>query len=106
MDPVWLAAIVPAVGAVTVGLMNLLTSRRTSGGRVATSEAGVIWEQTRAMLDGLRRDKERAEDQRDRLLDLQETQIMPSLEAIAKSQQHVLGILTELAGQMGLGGGE
>jgi hypothetical protein len=66
---------------------------------VETSEASVLWQQSQAMVEGLRRDKERAEDQRDRLLDLQETQMMPALEAITKSQQHVLGILAELSGQ-------
>ncbi|SRR6266567_4097721 len=100
MDLVWLGIIVTVAIALSSGLATVLTSRRIGSGRVSTSQADDLWQQTQAMLASMQRRAERAEDQRDKLMDLQEQQTMPVLEAISQSQKHVLGLLTELAGRM------
>lgn len=101
MNPAWLGVIIPVAIALGTAMSQYLVHRRTSAGQIDTSEAAQLWTQTQAMLTSLQRDKERAEDQRDRLIDLQEHQLTPALEAITQSQQHVLGLLTELAGHFG-----
>lgn len=98
LDTAWLAVIIPVAIAAGTGLASFLTSRRTASGVIRTSDADVLWNQSQKMMEALQRDKDRAEDQRDRLLDLQEHQIMPALEALSATQQHVLGLLTELVG--------
>jgi hypothetical protein len=101
MDTAWLAIIIPIAIAFGTGISGYLNSKRSGSGRIRTSEADQLWEQTQALITSLQRDKERAEDQRDKLIDLQEHQMMPALEAITKGQQHLLGMFTELAGRIG-----
>jgi hypothetical protein len=100
MDLVWLGIIVTVAIALSSGLSTYLVGRRSGSGRVGTSQADDLWQQTQAMITSMQRRAERAEDQRDKLMDLQEQQTMPMLEAINQSQKHVLGLLTELAGRM------
>jgi hypothetical protein len=100
MNPAWLGVIIPVAIAAGTALSGYMTSRRGSSGRVHTSEADELWEQTRDMMHGLRQDKERAENQRDKLMDMVQTQMMPALEAITKGHQHIVGLLTEMAGRI------
>ena len=90
-----LSTVIPLVVAISTGIITYLVSRRTSSGRIATSEASQLWEQTRAIIDDLREAKDRAENQRDKLLELQRESTHPALEAISISQQHVLEVLSE-----------
>ena len=90
-----LSAIIPIVVALMTGLITYFVTRRTSSGQIKTSEAADLWEQTRAIIGDLRAAKERAEDQRDKLLELQRESTHPALEAISISQKHVLEILNE-----------
>lgn len=101
MNPAWLGVIIPVAIALGTAISQYLIHRRTSAGHIQTSEASDLWESQRAYIASLQRDKERAEDQRDRLIDLQEHQLTPALEAITQSQQHVLGLLTEMVGHFG-----
>jgi hypothetical protein len=101
MNPAWLGVIIPVAIAMGTAMSQYLIHRRTESGQIGTSQADALWAQTQAMIASLQRDKERAEDQRDKLIDLQERQLTPALEALTQSQQHVLGLLREMAGHSG-----
>lgn len=108
MDSAWLGVIIPVAIALGVAISQFLTSRRTSSGNIETSEANVLWQQSQTMMDNMQQrlnremhQKERAEDQRDKLMELVEDQMMPALKAVTLGQQHILGMLTEMAGHIG-----
>jgi hypothetical protein len=58
--------------------------RRITTGRVSTSDAKVLWEQSQAMRDMLLKEKEMAESQRDKMMEIN-GQILPMLESINNS---------------------
>lgn len=99
MSPAWLGIIIPVAVALGTALGQFLLNFRVSRGVIRTSEADVLWQQSQKFAEMLQRRLERAEDQRDKLLDLQEHQLMPILEAITQSQKHQLGMLTEMVGR-------
>jgi len=90
-----LTTVIPILVALVTGSITYLVARRNTSGQIKTSEAADLWEQTRAIMDDLRAAKERAEDQRDRLLELQRESTQPALEAISLSQKHVLELLND-----------
>jgi chromosome condensin MukBEF ATPase and DNA-binding subunit MukB len=80
-----LAALVTVAVAVAGGLSGLLghwLARRAASGRVATSEASVLWEQTQDMRHLLQDRLNRAEEQRDRLIESYTQQVLPMLSSI------------------------
>lgn len=80
-----LAAAVTIAVAVSGGLSALLShwlARRTASGRVATSEAAVLWQQSQDMRTMLAAEKAKAEEQRDRLIEAYTTQVFPVLTQI------------------------
>jgi hypothetical protein len=72
---------VAGVGAVT-GLASYLSMRRAAHGKVDTSEAAVLWQQSQAIREMLLTEKTKAEEQRDRLIDAYTTQVFPALTEI------------------------
>lgn len=77
-----LAAVVTVAVAVAGGLSTLLThwlNRRAASGRVATSEAAVLWEQSQDIRSMLLTEKNKAEEQRDRLIEGYTEQVLPVL---------------------------
>ena len=82
MDAATLAAIL-TVGTIVVaaasGLAAHLVARRAASGHVATSEASVLWQQAQEMRVMLLQRGDRAEEQRDRLIEAYTTQIFPAL---------------------------
>lgn len=82
MDVATLAATITVAVAVAGGLSTLLghwLNRRAASGRVATSEAAVLWQQSQEMRTVLLAEKTRAEDQRDRLIAAYTDQVLPAL---------------------------
>jgi hypothetical protein len=77
-----LAAVISVAVAVSGGLSGLLghwIARRATSGRVETSEASVLWQQSQDIRQMLLAEKVRAEEQRDRLIDAYTTQVFPVL---------------------------
>jgi len=64
---------------VTGGLVAFLLRRRRESGSTKTSDADALWVQTQALMVQLSKDKDRAEEQRDRLLVLQSGTLLPAL---------------------------
>jgi hypothetical protein len=78
------------IGVVLLGaLAAWLTVRRTASGKIGTSEAAVLWEQAQAMRAELVAQRDRAAEQRDRLMDAQAAQVGPALMLITQSLQHI-----------------
>jgi hypothetical protein len=70
-----------AAGAAS-GVTAYLTSRRSASGKVATSEASVLWHQAQDMRLMLLTEKQKAEEQRDKFIDSYTGQILPMLTSI------------------------
>jgi hypothetical protein len=77
-----LAAIALPLVGLTAGAVAYFTSRRSASGRVSTSEASVLWQQSQAMRDMMLAEKTKAEEQRDRLIEAYTTQVFPVLTQI------------------------
>jgi hypothetical protein len=92
MDPGTLAAILTigtiVVGAAT-GVTGHLLGRRAASGKVGTSEASVLWAQAQEMRGMLLERLNRAEEQRDRLIEAYTTQIFPMLSSINQLVQDI-----------------
>jgi hypothetical protein len=98
-----IVAVATLVLAIVGGLSVYLNGLRSGSGKVSTSEAGQLWQQTQGIIDNLQEELTReqartakAEEQRDKLLDLQKDETRPLIEAISASQKNVLDLLTRL----------
>lgn len=91
-DLLGLMGVVVATASVTSGgLVAWINTRRRNSGKIETSEASVLWQQSQKMREELTRRAERAEDQRDRLLSSYSTELIPMISSISKNQS----LLTE-----------
>lgn len=82
MDVTTLAAYISvavAVSGVLSALAGHWVARRASSGRVATSDAAVLWAQAQDMRAMLLAEKDKAEEQRDRLIEAYTQQTFPVL---------------------------
>lgn len=82
VSPEVLAAYIAVAGAAASGvnaLLNHWLRRRAASGRVETSEAAVLWQESQDIRSMLLTEKTRAEDQRDRLIEAYTTQMLPVL---------------------------
>lgn len=77
-----ITAIVAALLAAATAAGAYLASRRQHSGAVRTSEAAVLWQQAQEMREMLLTQKEKAEQQRDRLIQSYTEQIVPVLTSI------------------------
>jgi uncharacterized membrane protein len=81
-----LIAVLAAVAVVLVtavsGISVYLSSRRNANGKVATTEAAVLWQQAQDMRTMLIAEKTRAEEQRDRLIASYTQNIVPVLSEV------------------------
>lgn len=82
MNTAAIVALIGAAGVASGGLFAWLSAKRAARGQVNTSEAAVLWQQSQAMMTVLVQQRDRAEAQRDRLIDAQASSVLPSLEAI------------------------
>lgn len=89
MDSASIVADAIAAATASGGLLAWLQARRRSAGRVGTSEAAVLWEQTQAIITTLSAQRDKAEAQRDRLIESQATQVLPALEGINDGLEHL-----------------
>lgn len=79
-----LVSIALVAGGFFAATVTYFVRRRVTTGRVSTSDADVLWQQSQAMRDMLMKEKELAESQRDKMLEIN-GQILPMLESINNS---------------------
>ena len=94
MNGVVLAAIVGGAAAIGGSLLTWLSSRRVSRGKIGTSEAAILWEQAQLMRTELVAARDKAEQQRDRLIESQATQVLPALAHISDALDSISRTLT------------
>jgi hypothetical protein len=76
------------------GIVTYLLRRRGSTGQIATSDAATLWTQSQALMAQLAADKAKAEDQRDRLIQIQSDQVVPALAAVNESLKQIMAVTT------------
>jgi hypothetical protein len=91
-----LAGLAALVGGAGTGTASYLIRRRASGGRVGTSEAATLWAQSQEMRGQLLAEKQKAEEQRDRLMTIQADQVVPVLTATNESLKQIAASLSML----------
>lgn len=96
MDSASVTAIASSAALIAGSAGTWLLARRSSSGRIGTSEAAVLWEQAQAMRAELAAQRDKAAEQRDRLIDAQAAQVIPALAAIAASLREITGSLARL----------
>jgi hypothetical protein len=86
-----IATVLAVAGAVLGGggLWAYLQSRRTYSGQVATTPAEILWQQNQQFLAAVQAERDKAVEQRDKLLDTVGT-IGPTLASINLSLQKLL----------------
>ncbi len=97
-----LAAVISVTVAVSGALSGLLghwLARRAASGKVATSEATVLWDQAQKMRAELVAQRDKAEEQRDRLIESQSAQVLPVLQLVIDSLRQITESLARLEGQ-------
>ena len=79
------------------------SDRRNNSGQIETSSADVIWQQSQNLHDMLmkqneneRADKERAEKQRDRLIESQAGHVVPALTALNQSMDSIYEMMKKV----------
>jgi hypothetical protein len=77
-------AITLLVGGFFAATVTYFIRRRATTGKVSTSDADVLWKQSQAMRDMLLKEKEMAESQRDKMIEIN-GQILPMLDSINNS---------------------
>lgn len=101
--------VLAAVSASTLfsSFITYFLQRRNTTGRINTSEASVLWQQSQNMIASLITEKNqkeeritRVEDQRDRLIDAMTNQIHPVLEAVSASQRQSLELMIDMAARV------
>lgn len=87
-----------SVGLVTAvsGLAVYLSNRRAARGQVNTSEASVLWQQSQDMRAMLLTEKERAEEQRDKMIAAYTEQVLPVLSSVNTLVQDLSEAVTEI----------
>ncbi len=105
MDSASVAAIATSSGLAVGAALTWLTTRRASSGRVGTSEASVVWQQSQQIRTELVAQRDRAEAQRDRLIESQATQVVPALAGINDALR-IIGEALARVEAAGRGGGQ
>jgi hypothetical protein len=84
------------IAGASTGISAYFIKRRASGGQVKTSDAATLWAQSQEMRSQILAEKTKAEDQRDRLMQIQADQVVPVLTSTANSLQQILAGFGEL----------
>jgi hypothetical protein len=87
-------SIVVGLGGFFTAMVTYFVRRRVTSGKVSTSDADILWQQSQAMRDMLLKEKELAESQRDKMMELN-GQILPMLENINHSLIDIFQIVKE-----------
>jgi len=85
-------SIVVGLGGFFAAMVTYFVRRRVTTGKVSTSDADILWQQSQAMRDMLMKEKEMAEQQRDKLMEIN-GQILPMLENINHSLVDIFQIV-------------
>jgi hypothetical protein len=88
-------AIFVFLAAVVGGLVTYLLRRRGSTGTTDTSEAGTLWQQSQSMFTSVVAERDKAMEQRDRLMTAQSEQTIPILSALLTAVQQLKVILDD-----------
>lgn len=91
-----LLSIVTAAAVIIGSIIAYLLRRRSSTGRVATSDAATLWAQSQQMYAQVLAEKTRAEDQRDRMMAIQSSQVIPVLTTTDESLRQILAALGQI----------
>jgi hypothetical protein len=94
------ALAVIAAGALGT-LVTYLLRRRGTTGQIATSDAATLWAQSQALMAQLAADKAKAEDQRDRLIQIQSVQVVPALAAVNESLRQIMAVQAAVLDKLG-----
>ena len=89
------AVAVPLVAAAT-GVGAYLARRKSASGRVSDSEASILWQQSQDMRTMLMTEKERAEEQRDKLIAAYTEQVLPLLSSVNRVVQDLSVAVAEI----------
>jgi hypothetical protein len=82
------------VGTIVIAaVIRFFLGRRVTSGKIETSEAAVVWQQAQSMRETLMSQVQRAEEQRDRLLEAQSANVLPALAALNSSMTSVHDVL-------------
>lgn len=92
------AAIIAAAGG---GGTAWLISRRSSSGKIGTSEAATLWAASEKMRADDRAQLDKVTEQRDRLMDSQTALVIPMLSGINESLRQITGSLAALENRDG-----
>ena len=87
-----LYALATVVAGFLGAAITYVARKRVTAGKVSTSDADVLWQQSQAMRDMLLKEKELAENQRDKMLEIN-GQILPMLESINSSLLDIFQIV-------------
>ena len=79
-----LVSIALVAGGFFAATVTYFVRRRVTTGKISTSDADVLWQQSEAMRNTLQKEKELAENQRDKMIQVN-GQILPMLENINSS---------------------
>jgi len=91
-----LLSIVAVVTAASTGIATHLLGRRAASGKIATSEASVLWQQAQEMRQMLLDEKTRAEEQRDKMIDAYTRQVIPALTSINTLTEDLIALVRKI----------
>lgn len=95
-----IAGSIAGVAGIATGIFGWLTSRRKSSGRVDTSEASQLWNEAQQFRALLLADKQKVEEQRDRLIEIQRNETAELLKSVIESLGHLSDRLEELGARV------
>jgi uncharacterized membrane protein len=78
------------------GAVAYLARRRETTGSIRTSDAAVLWEQSQKMRAEMEAQRDKAIEQRDRLIESQSSQVLPVLQLINGSLRQITDSLARL----------
>jgi hypothetical protein len=93
-----LAAVLVVLIAAATGIATYLNSRHSASGKVETTEAAILWQQSQDMRAMLLAQLGKTEEQRDRLIEGYTHQMLPMLESINSGLKD---LTAAVAGNMG-----
>jgi hypothetical protein len=94
------STLVVALSAISGAGSVYLIHRRTATGKVGASEASILWQQAQDMRTMLMAEKSKAEEQRDRMIDVQISSALPALKLMGESLESVKSVMQETISMM------
>lgn len=80
-----ISVVAAIVGSAIGGIATWYGVRRKTSGRIGTSDADILWQQSSEMRTALQAQLDKAIEQRDRLIDSQASNILPMISGITES---------------------